>query len=126
QYQQAIQANRAISHQTGLAYSLIGLAEVQAAEDQLDEAVASTQESLKIREDIKEEVRVAESDVQLANLAVEQSRPADAEGFARKAAPVFELHKSTGSASLAYSALARSLAAQRKFTEARSAADRAA
>ncbi len=125
QYQQAIAIGKAISHKSGLADSLVGLAEVQTAQDQLSAALASAQESLSIREEIQEEARIAESDVQLAVVAVEQGKPADAEPLARKAIAIFEPRKSLGSASMAYSILASSLAAQRRLADARAAADRA-
>jgi tetratricopeptide (TPR) repeat protein/TolB-like protein len=121
-YSQSIVNERAISHKTGLAYSLVGLAEVQTAQDQLSDALASTQESMTLREQTKEEVHSAESDVQLAMIAVEQGKPGDAESFARKAVATFEQHNAAGSASLAYSVLARSLLAQKKLNEARAAA----
>jgi eukaryotic-like serine/threonine-protein kinase len=124
-YSQAIVNDRAISHKTGLAYSLVGLAEIQTAQDQLNDALASTQESMTLREQTKEEVHSAEGDVQLAIIAVEQGKPGDAESLARKAVAIFEQHNAAGSASLAYSVLARSLFAQKKLNEARAAADAA-
>lgn len=125
QYQQAIATGKDISHKTGLAYSLVGMAEVQTAQDQLSAALASAQQSLTIREQTQEEARTAESDIQLAVVAVECGKPADAEPLARKAVAIFEQHKSPGSTSIAYSILARSLAAQGNLAAARAAADRA-
>ncbi len=78
-----------------------------------------------LREQTKEVVHSAESDVQLAIIAVEQGKPGDAESFARKALSIFEQHKSPSSSSIANSVLARSLLAQGKLTDARAAADRA-
>ena len=92
------------------------------AQDRLDEALASTQQSLTLREHNEEKNYSAESNLQLAEIALDQARPADAESLARKAASVFEKNNVSGSASLAYAMLTRSLLAQGKLSEARATA----
>ena len=92
------------------------------AQDRLDEALASTQQSLTLREHNEEKNYSAESDLQLAEIALDQARPADAESLARKAASVFEKNNVPGSAALAYAMLTRSLLAQGKLSDARAAA----
>jgi ATP/maltotriose-dependent transcriptional regulator MalT len=64
--------------------------------------------------------------VQLAEIALDQATPGAAESLARRAASVFDKNQAFGSASLAYSILARSLLVAGKIRGARAAADHAA
>jgi eukaryotic-like serine/threonine-protein kinase len=125
-YDQAMVVQKEISYNSGLAYSLAGRAEVLTAQDRLDDAFSSAQQSLALRKQIKEGKYSAESDLQIAEIALDQAKPADAESLAREAISVFEKSKALGSASLAYSVLARSLVAQKKLNDARAAAEHAA
>lgn len=127
-YNQAMVLQKEISYKTGLAFSLKGMAEVLSAQDRLDEALSSAQQSRSLREQYHEGNHTAESDLQLAEIALDQTqaRPADAESLARTAASLFEKNQTLDSASLAWSMLARSLVAQGKLSAARAAVDRAA
>jgi ATP/maltotriose-dependent transcriptional regulator MalT len=58
-------------------------------------------------------------------ITFEQGKPGEAETMARKAIAIFEQYNAPGSASIAYSVLGRSLAAEGKLAEARSAGYRA-
>jgi hypothetical protein len=75
--------------------------------------VADDGEGLALRQELKDPVRVAQSQTGLAEIALEQGKAAEAEAFARMAAPTFEEQKVTDLATLLYRHEERLLGAAR-------------
>jgi len=83
------------------------------------------QQALETRQKLGEQDLVAESQVSLANLALEEGHPEQAEPLLRPAIAEFETEKETPDATSAYTALSKALLAQGKLAEARQTIQRA-
>lgn len=103
-------------HEASIA--LAGLGEVARERGDLAGARQRLEEALGIRAQIGEKQAAADSLVQIANLELEESRSAEAEASARKAAQEFAAQKVPDREGIARATLARALAAQRKLAEA--------
>jgi hypothetical protein len=101
------------------------MAEIQRAQDRLDEARATAQQDISLRQELKDEAHLPESQMQLAEIDLEQGRAAEAESLARMAADGFERQKMTDLGAQSYADLSRALLAQRKTKEAQSSAEHA-
>jgi len=124
-FDEALEIKRKIGYQRGIAYDLSGLSEILRAEGSLDAARKKQEEALAIRDQLGEKHNAAESRLYLANLDLEEQRPAEAEQIATASAQQFHEDKSAADEAAANEVEARSLLAQGKITEAQAAIDRA-
>ncbi len=114
--------------QGGYQYStaaMVILGEVLKQQGDLPGARHQLEESLSIRQKVGQADGVAESQVELADLALDEGHPDQAEPLLRPAIAEFEKEKSDPDAASAYSALSRALLLQGKVDEASKAIDRA-
>ena len=102
------------------------LGEVLLAQGDLAGARSQLEQSLAIAQKIGALVSVAESQEELARVAIEEGHPEQAEASLHSAITEFEKEKSDPDASSAYTQLSRALLMQGKLNEARTAAQRAA
>lgn len=102
------------------------LGEVLEAQGDLSGARSQFEQSLAIAQKIGAVVNAAESQEELAHLAIEENHPEQAETSLRSAIAEFEKEKSDPDASSAYTLLSRALLMQGKFDEGRKAAQRGA
>ncbi len=108
-----------------LTAAMIVLGEALEAEGDLEGASAQFEKTLAIRQKIGAVELVAESQVELAGLAIEQGHPEKAEASLRAVLPGFEKEKVDPDSSSAYSLLSRALLMEGKVEEARTASQRA-
>jgi eukaryotic-like serine/threonine-protein kinase len=124
--QQAVETMR--PSQAGYQYltgAMMELGEVLEAEGDLPGARAQFEQALALREKIGETGLVAESQVELATLSMEEGHPDRAESLLRTALMEFEKEKGEPDAAGAYIELSRALLQQGKLGEARTAVERA-
>ena len=124
--QQAVESMR--SAQGGFQYltgAMIVLGEVLEAEGDVSGARAQFEETLSTRQKVGEAELAAESQVELANLYIEEGQTEKAIDLLRSAIALFEREKTDPSASDAYAKLSRALLMTGKIEEARSAVDQA-
>jgi tetratricopeptide (TPR) repeat protein len=100
------------------ATALAGMGDVKFAEDDLQSAYQCYQQSLMIRSELGEKGGIAQSQLSLANLALENAHAAQAESLARDAAREFERENDFDQRTAAEDVLARSLIAQGKYDQA--------
>ncbi len=115
-----------IGYGHGKAYLLYAQADLNLAQDQIQDARKNAELGLALRNENHAQIEIARSQLQLARISLEQGSASGAERGARQAEPTFEQQKSVGEASACWSVLAQSLLAQSKVDEARNSADRAA
>jgi tetratricopeptide (TPR) repeat protein len=125
--QQAVDAFQAMqgSYQY-LTAAMLNLGEVLEAQGDLTGARSQFEESLAIAQKIGASVNAAESQEELAHLAIEGDHPEQAEPSLRSAIAEFEKEKSDPDGSSAYTLLSRTLLLEGKLDEARQTAQRAA
>jgi eukaryotic-like serine/threonine-protein kinase len=102
------------------------LGEVLEAQGNLIAARAQFEQSLATAEKIGATVNAAESQEELAHLAIQENHPQQAEALLRSAIAEFEKQKSDPDCSSAYTLLSRALLMQGKLDQARTAAQRGA
>ncbi len=125
--QQAVDAFQATqgSYQY-LTAAMLDLGEVLEAQGDLSGARSQFEQALAIAQKIGATVNSAESQEELAHLAIEENRPEQAEASLRVAIAEFEKEKSDPDASSAYTLLSRALLMEGKLDEARTAVQRGA
>jgi tetratricopeptide (TPR) repeat protein len=124
--QQAIESMRpAQGAYQYLSGAIIELGEVLEQEGDLPGARAQFQQGMALRQQVGAADLVAESQVELAVLSIEEGHPEQAETLLKGAIPEFEKEKSDPDAAAAYTDLSRALLSQGKVDEARNAAERA-
>ena len=96
------------------------------AEGDLTGARSEFEQTLAMRQKIGSFELAAESQIELADLAIHEEHPEQAETLIRTALAVFEKEKSDPDSSSAYTILSRALLMQGKFDEANKASQRAA
>jgi eukaryotic-like serine/threonine-protein kinase len=124
-FEQAAQMQHEASHRRGEGYAIYGIGDVLMAQGKLAEARKRQEEALQIRQEIGEIGTAAQSQGQLAVLALEEGRPSLSQELAQRAGSVFEKDKSFALQAIAYSILCRALLAQKQISEAESYADKA-
>ena len=107
-----------------LTAAMLDLGEVLEAQGDLPGARSQFEQSLAIAQKIGASVNVAESQEELAHLAIEENRPEQAEAALRSAIAEFEKEKSDPDSSSAYTMLSRALLMRGNLDEARKAAQR--
>jgi len=105
--------------------AILGLGKVQLAQGDLAGARKSRERALAMRQKLAEKGSIAENGLALAELSLEEGRPADAEATARDAAAEFKSEKIPEMQATGYALLARANFEQGKYEEARQAARRA-
>jgi eukaryotic-like serine/threonine-protein kinase len=124
--QQAIESMRpAQGAYQYLSGAIIELGEVLEQQGDLPGARTQFQQSLALRQQVGAADLVAESQVELGVLSIEEGHPEQAETLLKGAIPEFEKEKSDPDAASAYTHLSRALLLQGKVDEARSAVERA-
>jgi len=114
-YQRGLAAARATSEKHETAVALSGLGVVQMRQANFAGARASFEEALALRKGVGEESAVSESQLQLAQLAMDEDKPGEAEKILRSLVPAPKLPDFESSAR---TALAEALLAQGKPAEA--------
>ena len=129
-HQLAQQAVEAMSSVQGayqyLTGAMIEVGEAMKAEGDLAGARSQFEQTLTMRQKIGAADLVAESQLELADLDIEENHPEQAEGLIRTALSEFEKEKSDPDSSSAYTLLSRALLMQGKFDEANKTSLRAA
>ena len=105
--------------------ALVVLAESLQAQANLDGARTAYEKSLAIRQRLGDLTLVAETQVEIADLLLEENQPFEAEKKLREAISQFEQANSPNDASNAYTLLSKALLAGNKVEEAKVALDRA-
>ena len=123
-FERSLAIKKEIGDKSGQGYAWFGMSMVLMEQDRLPEALSAAKQAMVIRDQLKDETHGAESKVQLAQIAMEQDNAPEAERMAREAAAVLDQGKLTSVTSDCYGVLARALAAQNKFDEARAASQR--
>ena len=112
--------------QSSSTYALYSLGEVLMAQGDLAGARKMHEQALALRKAAEDHVAIAESQLDLADLSLEEGRPpSEAEAAATQAAETFQKQKLRDEEASARAVLARSLLAQGKFADAKEAIDRA-
>jgi DNA-binding winged helix-turn-helix (wHTH) protein/tetratricopeptide (TPR) repeat protein len=109
-----------------LTAAMLDLGEVLEAQGDLAGARSQFEQALAIAQKIGALVNAAESQEELAGLAIEEGHPEQAEALLRGAIVEFEKEKSDPDSSSAYTLLSRALLMQGKLDEARTTAQRGA
>jgi len=117
-FQNAIDKATQLQLRSRLAAALAGMGDVMFAEDDRQGASRSYQQSLTMRTELGEKGGMAQSQLSLANLALENGQAAQAESLARDAAKEFEAENDSDQGTAAENVLARSLIAQGKYDQA--------
>ena len=105
--------------------AMIVVGDALKAEGDLARARSEFEQTLTMRQQIGASQLAAESQVELADLEIEENHPEQAERLARTALAVFGKEKSDPDSSSAYTVLSRALLMQGKFDEANKAIRRA-
>jgi tetratricopeptide (TPR) repeat protein len=108
-----------------LTAAMLDLGDVLLAQGDLKGAQSQFEGSLAIAQKIGASLNVAESQEELAHLAIEENHPEQAEASLRRAIAEFEKEKSDPDSSSAYTLLSRALLMQGKLDQASAAAQRA-
>jgi tetratricopeptide (TPR) repeat protein len=106
--------------------AMIEVGEALKAEADLRGARSQFEQTLAMRQKIGSFELAAESQIELADLEVQENHPEQAESLVRTALAEFEKEKSDPDSSSAYTVLSRALLMQGKFDEANKASQRAA
>ena len=106
--------------------AMLDLGEVLEAQADLSGARSQFEQSLAIAQKIGALINAAESQEELARLAIEEGQPQQAEASLHNAIAEFEKEKSDPDLSSAYTLLSRALLMQGRLVEARTAAQRGA
>ncbi len=125
-YERAYKLDQETGYKRGFGFVLSGWGRVLMEQDRLPEARAKLEESLKIRKEIGSPDMIGDSLLALANLSLEESRPAQAEQLARDADAQFSTVKDIDSETSANAILARALLTEQKLSDAGAAAKHAA
>lgn len=115
---EAIDLDRKQGIKSEEAWGLAGLGDIDLAEGKLDDAVRDYNVALSVRTELGEKATIAESQVTLANLALERAQPSEAETRIRTAREEFRKEKQIDDEMLADIALARTFMAEAKYFEA--------
>jgi eukaryotic-like serine/threonine-protein kinase len=124
-YQQGSAIAEKIGYKRGLAADFEGIAQVSLTRDQLPQARDREDQVLAIRKEIGDSFQLAQSQLALATIAIEQGRPKEAEELIRAASSQFEQQTMSADASQPAALLARALLAQSRVGEAETAAAKA-
>lgn len=124
-YEDAMSIWTEMGEKRGLGFALSGLGQVLRAQGDLTGARTRHEEALAVREQTGQKGTAEESRVALAELAVDEGRPADAEPLVRNAMAMFRAERMLQSEIAAEDVLARSYLAQRRLGDARRTVDRA-
>lgn len=108
-----------------LSGAIIELGDILEQEGDLAGARTQFQQSMALRQQVGAADLVAENQVELAVLSIEEGHAEQAEGLLKSAIPEFEKEKADPDAASAYTHLSRVLLLQGKVDEARQAVDRA-
>ncbi|HEY6268080.1 MAG TPA: protein kinase [Candidatus Acidoferrum sp.] len=123
--EQALATSHEMGNKSLTAYALYLMGEVYAHQGNLAAARKSDEQSLQIRKELGEPRTIGETQLSLAELAIEEKQFTSAESTAREAAQQLENLNNVDDAAVAYYVLARALAAQGKTTDAHAAIDKA-
>jgi serine/threonine protein kinase/tetratricopeptide (TPR) repeat protein len=123
-YKESLAFSRESSDKSIMGYALNGLAGISRLKGDLPDARKQCLDSLKIREEIGEKASAAESRVALAELAMEEGQPREAEMSARRAIEEFRTEKLADNEFVAQAVLVRALLAQDKIADAEREIDR--
>jgi tetratricopeptide (TPR) repeat protein len=125
-YVKALSVARDMGNKSLTAYALYLLGEVYTNQGNLSAARTSHEQAHQIRMELGEPRQINESQLALANLAMEEKRFAKAEQLARDSAQQFEKLNDMDNETLCFTILARALASQGKPNDAQAAIDKAA
>jgi eukaryotic-like serine/threonine-protein kinase len=124
-YEDALKIKSDIGYQRGVAFDLAGISRVLAAQGDTGNARKEQEEALAIRNRIGEKHNAASSMLLLAQLALDEEKPSEAERLATPATEQFRNDKSSTDEALGRIILGRALLAEDKHVEAQAAMNRA-
>ena len=119
--EQALAIAQEMGNKSLTAYALYLLGEVYAHQGNLAAARKSNEQALQIRNELGEPRTIGETQLSLADLAIEEKQYSNAESTAREAAQQLEKLNNVDDATVGYLILARALAAQGKMADAQTA-----
>jgi DNA-binding winged helix-turn-helix (wHTH) protein/TolB-like protein len=125
-YDEALTVAQEVSGEPTSPPIVAGMAEVLRDRDDLSGARSRAESALRGFSEAGDAANAAVEQTLLAQLSLDEGRPADAVGFARQAAEGLRVHKRNNDEALAQALLARGLAAQQNYREARQAIERSA
>lgn len=125
-YEEALAIARDMGNKSLIGYALYLLGEDYAYQGNLAAARKNDEQALQIRKELGEPRTLAETQLSLANLSLEENRFADAESLAREASAQLEKLNSVDDVSVGFWILARALAAEGKATDAQATIEKAA
>jgi tetratricopeptide (TPR) repeat protein len=124
-FEEAMTVRQQIGYRRGRGFSLFGPSEILQAQDRLANARATTVEAIALRKELKDESGIAQSQMQLAKIALAQGNALGAESLARGAAEEFARQKAVDNACSSNAILGQALLVQGKLKEAQTAGDAA-
>lgn len=124
-FDEALKISQHGDYKSHAGYALVGLAEISMDRGDLIDAGKKYEEALKLRTEIGEKGMVAENQLDIALLRIEEGRFADAESLARQAAEQFRTEGEVDDEANAFAILAKSLLLQGKVELAQHAIDSA-
>jgi serine/threonine protein kinase/tetratricopeptide (TPR) repeat protein len=119
--EQALAIAQEMGNKSLTAYALYLLGEVYAHQGNLAAARKSNEQALQIRNELGEPRTIGETQLSLADLAIEEKQYSNAESTAREAAQQLEKLNNVDDATVGYLILASALAAQGKMADAQTA-----
>jgi tetratricopeptide (TPR) repeat protein len=121
-YERATAITEKIGYKLGSVANLEGFAQISLIRDQVSQARDQAEQALALGKQTGDTVQIAQCQIALAIIAIEQGKPAEAEALIRAAAPQFEQQTMATYASQSAAFLARALLAQSKIGDAEAAA----
>jgi hypothetical protein len=121
-YEQGAAIEEKIGYKRGHAANLEGTAQIFLDRDQVSQARDREEQVLGLRKELGGAVQIAQSQLALATIAIEQGKTAEAEALIRAAAPQFDQQTMAAGASQSAALLARVLLVQSKIGDGTAAA----
>jgi len=117
-FEQALSTWQGLGSLRPASFALFNLGEVMRQMGDIEQARSKNQEALKLRTNIADKVSIAESQVALADILLDEGRFAEAIAAARSVVAVFQSEKVIDDETAAYVLQARASLAQKDFTSA--------
>ncbi len=121
-YEQGAAIAEKVGYKRGRAANLDGTAQILLIRDQLSQARDQEEQVLALRKEAGDTVQLAQGQIALATIVIEQGKPAEAEALIGAASPQFEHQTMAANASQSSALLTRALLAQSKIADAEAAA----
>ncbi|HEX7832239.1 MAG TPA: FlgO family outer membrane protein, partial [Thermoanaerobaculia bacterium] len=124
-YERGLELAREVNIPASESYALAAMGDLALWRDDFALARKRHAEALEIRKKMKDRVSIGQSQVMLANLAIEEGKPAEADGLLREAIAVFAKEGAAEEEAIAQEVLARNALLQKNIAKAQTAISRA-